>query len=150
MAKYTLKRKIFTKWDETDNLKQMKDSDILSQQKHKQSLGQTGTTIIGDTLKGAAIGGGLMAGAGLLKGASGKTGLVNKMAGAGKSAAKLGKVGLISGAVIGAAKAANSINNQANENSFYNDRLKYAQRQAKRRERKDWKNNMTNRDGYTY
>jgi hypothetical protein len=36
------------------------------------------------------------------------------------------------------------------ENSWYNDRLEYAQRQARRREKKDWKANMTERDGYSY
>jgi hypothetical protein len=33
---------------------------------------------------------------------------------------------------------------------FYNKRLREAQKQAKRREAVDWKNNMTNREGYTY
>ena len=36
MARYIMKRKSFTKWDETDNLKRMKDSDILAEQKKKQ------------------------------------------------------------------------------------------------------------------
>ena len=33
MARYILKRKSFTKWDDTDNLKRMKDSDILAEEK---------------------------------------------------------------------------------------------------------------------
>jgi uncharacterized membrane protein YebE (DUF533 family) len=33
---------------------------------------------------------------------------------------------------------------------FYNRRLREAQKQARRREAADWKNNMTNREGYTY
>ena len=36
------------------------------------------------------------------------------------------------------------------DNEFYNRRLEYAQRQAKRREKADWKSNMTQRDGYSY
>ena len=33
---------------------------------------------------------------------------------------------------------------------FYNKRLREAKKQARRREAADWKNNMTNREGYTY
>jgi endonuclease YncB( thermonuclease family) len=58
------------------------------------------------------------------------------------------------GAALGAAGAlaAGMAKNrkQRKENNFYNDRLAYAQRQAKRREKADWKQNMTGREGYTY
>ena len=30
-----LKRRMYTQWDETDNLKRMKDSDILAEEKKK-------------------------------------------------------------------------------------------------------------------
>lgn len=150
MTKYKLKRKVFTRWDETDTLKGMRDSDILSQKKKTINGTEAATGLASNALKGAAavgVGGAL---AGSIIGAAGKSGFVNKMKGAGKGAGKLGKVGLIAGGVIGAAKAAKSINDQANENAFYNRRLGYAQRQAKRRERKDWKTNMTQREGYSY
>ena len=41
-------------------------------------------------------------------------------------------------------------NKKRKDRTFYNDRLEYAQRQARRREKKDWKENMTQREGYTY
>lgn len=150
MATYKLKRKTFTKWDETDTLKGMKDADILAQKKKSQSVTEVGTSVAGNALKGAALGGATLGAAGLLTGGAGKAGFVNKMKGAGKGAGKLGKIGAIGGAIIGAGVAASKANKQANENAFYNDRLKYAQRQAVRRERKDWKTNMTQREGYSY
>ena len=134
-----IKRKIFTKWDETDALKGMRDSDILSQKKRSQNIGQNTANVAmnaaGGAVAGAAIGGGF--------------GLLNKGKRL-KSAGKLAKTGAIVGGAIGAFKSAKKINEKANENQFYNNRLKYAQTQAKRREKKDWKTNMTSRDGYSY
>ena len=54
MARYILKRKSFTKWDDTDNLKRMKDSDILAEQKKKEP-GYGG--VVSGSLGGAAVGG---------------------------------------------------------------------------------------------
>ena len=54
------------------------------------------------------------------------------------------------GALIGAGIAYSKGRKQAEENEFYNKRLQYAQKQALRREKKDWKTNMTQRDGYSY
>lgn len=152
MAKYILKRKLYTKWDETDTLKGMRDSDILSQTKKKVNTTEAATSVAGSALKGAAIGGGLGLAGGALYGANiGKgAGMAKTMKAMGKSSAKLGKAGLIAGAAIGSVKALGKINKEANDNAFYNRRLGYAQRQAKRRERKDWKTNMTQREGYSY
>ena len=141
MATYHLKRKCFTQWDDTDNLKRMKDSDILAEQKRP-------TSNTGAVIRSAATGAGLGATVGATAGS---------LAAIKKSGPTLKagfKGGLKGGAIIGAGLAATSAylagRKQAKENRFYNNRLAYAQRQAGRRERKDWKNNMTNREGYSY
>jgi hypothetical protein len=145
MATYILKRKIFTMYDETDNLKRMKDSDILAEKK-KQAPGFGGT--IGNAVGGAAVVGTTGA---VLGGAKGLlTGSGARLATAGSKAAKYGKWGAAAGALTLGGMALKKRNEQARENEFYNKRLAYAQRQAMRRERKDWKSNMTQRDGYSY
>ena len=48
-----IKRKLFTKYDDTDNLKRMKDSDILAE-KPKQAPGYG--SVAGAALGGAALG----------------------------------------------------------------------------------------------
>ena len=144
MARYILKRKSFTKWDETDNLKRMKDSDILAEQKKKQP-GYDG--VAQGSIGGAIVGGAAGAAAGL---ASGLTKKGARVATAGARASKLGKLGAVGGALLMGGKALKDRNDQAQENNFYNKRLAYAQRQAVRREKKDWKSNMTQRDGYSY
>ena len=144
MATYILKRKSFTKWDETDNLKRMKDADILAEQKKKQpGYGE----VVQNSLGGAAIGGAGLATMGAISGL-GRKGA--RIATAGAKASKYGKLGAVAGAAILGSKALNNRNDQAQENNFYNRRLEYAQRQARRREKKDWKSNMTQRDGYSY
>ena len=144
MAKYILKRKSFTKWDETDNLKRMKDSDILAEQKKKQP-GYGG--VAQNSIGGAVVGGAAGAGAGFISGFAKKGA---RVATAGARASKLGKLGAVGGALLMGGKALEERNDQAQENNFYNKRLAYAQRQAMRREKKDWKSNMTQRDGYSY
>ena len=128
------KQKVYTQWDQTDQLKQMKDSDILAEKK------RSNTSLNVDTLKKTALGAGVGAMAGGVLGSLKKGGTFAGGARKGAILAGLG-TGLVS-----------AIQNrqQKKENNFYNDRLKYAQKQALRREKKDWKNNMTNRDGYTY
>ena len=143
MARYILKRRSFTKWDETDNLKRMKDSDILAEQKKKQP-GYGG--VAQGSIGGAIVGGAAGAGAGLISGLA-KKGARSSMA---TNASKLGKLGAVGGALLVGGKALKERNDQAQENNFYNKRLAYAQRQAVRREKKDWKSNMTQRDGYSY
>lgn len=127
------RQKQYTQWDETDRLKQMRDSDILAEKKKSSTPGivRTATGASIGAVAGATIGG--------ITGLMGKKGFVKGL----KSGAKWG-------GVLGAAGGFASGSKQRSENEFYNDRLKYAQRQALRREKKDWKNNMTNREGYTY
>ena len=128
------RQKVYTQWDETDRLKQMKDSDILAEKKRSNS------SLNMQTLKNTALGAGAGVVAGGLKGAMSKKGT---FAGGAKKGAIVG--GLIAGVTTA---IANSKKKQ--ENQFYNDRLEQAQRHALRRERADWKNNITNREGYSY
>lgn len=116
----------------------MKDSDILAENKKKTTdFGSIG----GSAVTGAVVG----SGAGAIAGG---------VARAGGSVLKGAKIGAGKGALVGAGVAAAAQylkgRKQAKDNKFYNDRLAYAKRQAARRERKDWKGNMTNRDGYSY
>ena len=144
MATYKLKRKVFTKYDETDNLKRMKDSDILAEQK-KQAPGYGS---VASQAAGGAVAGSIAAGAaGIAKGLGNKGA---RVATAGANLSKYGKLGAIGGAAILGGMALKNRNKQAEENNFYNRRLEYAQKQAIRREKKDWKANMTQRDGYSY
>lgn len=127
------RQKQYTQWDDTDRLKQMKDSDILAEKK------KSGPSRISGAFKGAGIGSTLGAVAGGIMGV--KSG--NVLGGMKRGAKIGGTVGAIGGAtMIG--------NKQRSEAEFYNDRLEYAKRQALRREKKDWKTNMTGREGYTY
>lgn len=133
MSIFILKRKAFSIYDETDNLKRMKDSDILAEKK-KEKPSLAPSILAAGT--GAAAGG--LIGAGI--------GAVKKGAKAGKGA----KTGAIVGASVMAVNALKKRSKEKQDNQFYNDRLEYAQRQAVRRERKDWKSNMTQREGYSY
>jgi len=126
-----LRQKGFTKYDETDQLKKMKDSDILAEKKKKNNYGRTVTS----GLNGAALGAGIGAVAGKLA-----------KKGAGRGAA----IGAAAGAGLGAAVNLAAGSKKRRENREYNDRLEYAQRQARRRESADWKSNNTTREGYTY
>jgi hypothetical protein len=152
----TLKRRLFSKYDETDTLKRMTDADILAEKKRK--TGGYGT-VAKESVKGAALGAaGLgLAGTGfafrkggpLAAGAGGKK--LGKFAGkAGKVAGRYGAIGAAAGALIGGGIALHKRNQKAKENEFYNDRLERAQRHARRREKADWRTNMTQREGYTY
>ena len=138
---FILKRKTFTKYDDTDRLKGMRDSDILAEKKKKAP----GFGSVANATAGAAIVGGT---AGAIAG--GAKGLFKKGGNMMKSAGKYGKVGAIGAGLAAGYVALNKRNKVAKDNQFYNDRLEYAQRQAVRREKKDWKTNMTQREGYTY
>lgn len=140
-----IKRKLFTQWDETDRLKQMKDSDILAEKKKKKpGLGGVAGSAAGGALVGAA-------GLGAVGGLAGLKGIkTHGWGNVAKSAGKFGKFGALAGGLAIGGMALHKRNKAAKENQFYNDRLEYAQRQALRREKKDWKQNMTQREGYTY
>lgn len=135
-----VKRKLYTKYDDTDNLKRMKDSDILAE-KPKEAPG------FGGIATGAASGAVLGGTVGAIGGAFGKRKPGQTFFG------KMGrgaKKGAIAGGLIAGGIAMYNRNKQKKENEWYNDRLEYAQRHARRREKKDWKTNMTQRDGYSY
>jgi len=146
MAKYKLKRKLYTIWDETDNLKRMKDSDILAEKERP-------TTNYGNIALGAGAGAAAGVGAGAVIG--GVRGMVSPSKG--KFFRRIGRgikggagKGLVIGGAIAGTLAYRKGRKQAKENAMYNERLRYAKHQARRRERKDWVTNMTQRDGYSY
>jgi hypothetical protein len=138
MSKYILKRKTFTRYDETDNLKRMKDSDILAEEK-KRANGSGFKSVLRDTAVGIGTGAAIGAVAGLL----GKKPTMNRF----KSKAKTGAI--LGGIIMGTAGIRKK-NKEDEDRDFYNRRLEYAQRHARRREAIDWKANMTQRDGYSY
>lgn len=137
-----LKRKLYTIYDDTDNLKRMKDSDIIAEKRREPTVsrGMVAGSAATGALAGAAIGG--------------VTGMFtkNRVAGSsvgGKMLRGAKKGALLTGAITGGL-ALYKRNKSEKENQFYNNRLAYAKRQALRRERKDWKQNMTGREGYSY
>ena len=138
---FRLKRKLYTKWDDTDRLKQMRDSDILAEKKKKApGYGQVAAAAGAGVVAGCVVGG--------LTG--GTAGLFRKGGSMLKGAGRFGKAGAVIGGAIAGGLAMRQRSKAAKDNQFYNDRLEYAQRQAIRREKKDWKQNMTQTDGYTY
>lgn len=140
MGTIYLKRKLYTQWDETDNLKRMKDSDILAEQKKKgPGYGSVLSSTAGGALAGATVGAAALG----IKHGLNKTGFVNGLK-------KGGKYGALVGGTIMAAGALRRKGKADRENKFYNNRLEYAQRQALRREHADWHSNMTQREGYSY
>lgn len=166
MGIYIFKRKTFTRYDDTDNLKRMKDSDILAEKKRTPdvSAGTVGAAAGAGALAGAAIGviPGAIRGGNKFRNAvarvdAGSTSRkLTNIVDAGKwSSVKRGigggaKAGALIGGAILAGSAIKKRNQAKKDASFYNDRLEYAQRQAIRREKADWKANMTQRDGYSY
>lgn len=143
-------RQGYSRYDDTDGIKSMKDADILAQQR-RQNTGQFGR--VGRSgLIGAVRGAGIT---GLIGGALGAAAnRKNGYAAMGKAFLKHAKIGAaVGGTVGGLVGSTNQMSKESrvNENNrFYNDRLEYAQRKAVRRERKDWYNNNNNREGYSY
>lgn len=133
-----IKRSLYSIYDDTDSIKRMKDSDILAAKPKKQE-GYGG--VLGTAATGAVVG--------ATAGALGKS-MLGKSATFGKRFVKGGKYGAVIGGTIGAIVGANRRNKFNKENEFYNNRLEQAQRWAKRREKIDWKQNMTGREGYSY
>lgn len=141
-----MKRKLYTQWDETDNLKRMKDSDILAEKERTVGYGSTVKAAAGGAAAGLGAGAIIGGTKGLVKPTQG----MSRLASAGKGLKGGALAGVAIGGTIAAAIAHNKNKKQQEENQFYNQRLAYAKRQALRRERKDWKTNMTQRDGYSY
>lgn len=146
-----LRTKNFTKWDDTDNLKRAKDSDILAEEeKKKPGIGKIVSAAGAGAITGAAGGavGHLAAritkrvGKGEAKRIAEK--LVRR---GGKKNIKLAAALTAGTLAIG---ATNKRQKEVEEVNHYNERLRYAKKQALRREKKDWANNMTNgREEYT-
>lgn len=148
-----LRSKSFTKYDDTDNLKRMKDSDILAEK--EKEVPSYSSSVLPKAAAGATIGAvGLGAANALYRGlGKGYSKLGGGQTG-GAAAWKGLKRGAVGGALLGAAilgsAAAKKRNQERKDAQFYNDRLQYAQTQAKRREKIDWKQNMTQREGYSF
>ena len=115
-----LKRRMYTQWDETDNLKRMRDSDILAEKQRQ-------TTDYGAIARGAAAGTVAAGTAGAVFGAGkgvfnpGSVGAASRVSGLGKGISKYGKLGMAGGALIGAGIAYSKGRKQAEEN----ERLKH-------------------------
>jgi len=135
------RQKIFySKYDTTDNLKRMKDADILAEEeKEDPGYADVATKTALAAGSGALVGGGLGGALGLFR----KKGLL-------KGIKRGALVGSSAAAIYAATKALKKRDEEVQNNEFYNRRLKYAQAQARRREMKDWKTNMTQRDGYSF
>ena len=149
MIKY--RQKIYTRYDMTDRLKQMRDSDILAEkEKEKISTSEaTGSISAGKAALGGAVAGGLIAaGNNYMKGGKGWF----KGRGAMKGALIGGGLALAHNAVksITSGDKAKEAEQYNKDVDFYNKRLREAQQQSRRREAADWKNNITNREVYTY
>ena len=134
------KTKQYTRWDDTDALKRMRDSDILAEKKKSGTLGDTATKMGMGAAVGATLGSVVGGIAGLKRGGKGF------IAGA-KGGAVAGS--LLAGGAAGTAAAVANSKKQKDIN-FYNNRLEYAKKQSLRREKADWRQNMTQREGYTY
>ena len=129
-----------TRYDRSDRLKQMKDADVLAEKK-RSNMG-TYVKTAKTTGVGAVLGSGIGAVAGAMMGRKKGNILGGLKAGA--------KTGAVLGAGAGAIGGLASTHKEREQNRFVNRRLGEAQRQAVRREAKDWKNNAVNREGYTY
>ena len=94
---------------------------------------------------GASVGGAI----GAIAGAATKL-KKGDIAGAKKAAVTGAKAGAAIGGVVAGGTKLAATHNQREQNRFVNRRLAEAKTQAVRREAKDWKNNATGREGYTY
>ncbi len=135
-----IRYKTFSKYDSTDRLKKMKDSDILEEE-YKKTPGVSLKEVTKDLLTGAVIGAGL--------------GKINKLTGNrvssfGTDWRETAKHGILAAAAYDLAKDLHRKHKEGEEVEFYNKRLRQAKKNAKRREKSDWLNNTYNRDGYTY
>ena len=144
MGTFVLKRKLYTVYDETDNLKRMKDSDILAEKRKTTNYVPAAAAAAGGAAVGAAAAGTIGGINGLTRKAGGR------LANGARGFKSGGKFGAAAGAILAGGYAFKKAADEEAENSQYNKRLGYAQRQARRREKADWKANMTTRDGYSY
>ena len=135
-----IRYKTFSKYDETDRIKKMKDSDILAEEyRETPKVGLKEATR--DLATGAIVGS--------------LIGKVNELSGnrLGLSSTdwrEAGKKGAILGGLYSIAKDLYRKHKYGEEVEFYNKRLRQAKKNARRREKSDWLNNTLNREGYTY
>ena len=122
-----IKFRLFSKYDEVEDLKRTKDSDILDREEKGRLSG-------GDLAAIGGVSGGLI-------GMAGKKGFLGRAAGGAKGAL----IGAGIGVGIGLARKGLK---KREENEFYNQRLNEAKRSARRREREDWEEKMSNRSKY--
>lgn len=139
MKKMIIKRKLYSKYDDTDEIKRMKDSDILDAQEKKLNRLERIIRTLKNTGNKAIIGGV----------AGGALSLIGKNKSLDKTL-RHAKLGAGIGAAGGLIQSVRVNNKEAEDTEFYNDRLRYAKKHARRRERSDWRNNMTQREGYSY
>ena len=123
-----------TKYDRTDNIKRMKDSDILAEEEKSNA----GTYVKSgkSALVGSALGAALGAVAGSKSGRAG----IKKGAAAGAAA----------GAILGGSAKLAGTHKEREQNRFVNRRLREAKKQARRRESRDWKDkSVIDRESYS-
>ena len=121
-----IKFRLYSKYDDTDKLKNVADSDILDKD-------EKGKWTPGEQTMGLAAAGGLLGAAGAKKG--------QKFAKGVKGAAIGAAIGIGSSMI-------SSANKKRKENNFYNARLREAKRAAARRENIDWQNRIHGRQMY--
>lgn len=135
-----IRYKTFSKYDSTDRIKKMKDSDILAED-YKKTPGVSVKEVSRDLISGAVIG----ALAGKINELSG-----NKIKGLGTDWRESARKGILAAGAYDLAKDIYRKHRDGEKVEFYNKRLREAKKNAKRREESDWKNNTLNREGYTY
>lgn len=133
---YSEYQKGVTKYDRTDQIKGLKDSDVLAEKKRSNARSYV------KTAKAGVVGGAVGSVVGAIAG-----GIKTKSIKGAKAGAAVG--GTIGAGVAGSAGLA-ATHKEREQNRFVNRRLKEAKTQARRREAKDWKTNATGREGYTY
>ena len=100
----------------------------------------------------ASVASGLAAGGvgGAVAGGLGYMALGSKGGGALKRLGRGAAAGLAAGALLGTGIGYMKKSAEDSRNQFYNDRLRYAKRMARRREAKNWKHNMAHRENYSF
>ena len=132
--------KTFSKYDETDRIKKMKDSDILAEEYRETP--KVGLKEAFRDVATGAIAGGLLGKVNELTG--------NRLGLSSTDWRDLGRKGALLGGVYTVGKDLYRKYKYGEEVDFYNKRLRQAKKNARRREKSDWLNNTLNRESYTY
>lgn len=139
----------YTKYDDVDRLREMTDSDILAEK--KREVPSFTSAVLPKAVAGGLIGAVGLGTARAIRKATSSNAAGNRW----NTFWKSGRTGARRGALLGAlalgTMAYKQREKERDDNEFYNSRLNYAQYQARRREHKDWKQNMTSRrEHYTF